>query len=149
MLIRVDPIDEAILKPVKDGLGVSANLSLLFLEVLVDPEFLKGLFEPEAIVSPKRDNFHTILFVVLFVPDRNIGVAQTLVKGVNQHISADAHFVVAYQSLVSQFVDHGNDHSPLCPIYFQDENISVAILVDDAEIVIAVGVASEHRVALG
>ena len=49
---------------------------------------------------------------------------------------------------MGEFVDDGDDDSALDAIYFEDEDVSVAVFVHNAEVVVAVGGASEHGVAL-
>ena len=48
-----------------------------------------------------------------------------------------------------KLVDDGDDDSALDSIDFEDEDVAVVVLVDDVEVVVAIGSASEHGVSLG
>lgn len=48
-----------------------------------------------------------------------------------------------------KLVDDGDDDSTLYSINFKEEDIAVVILVDDIEIVVAIGGTSKHGVSLG
>ena len=48
-----------------------------------------------------------------------------------------------------KLVDDGDDNSALHSIDFEDEYVAVVVLVDDVEVVVAIGGASEHGVSLG
>ena len=149
MLIGIYSVDEVILEPEEEGPGIFKHPIFLSLQSSVDPNFLKSPLEGQTVIAPKGHNPHAILKPCILVPDRDEGGLNSLVEGVDEHISANGQFIFINECPMCKLVDDGDDDSTLYSINFKEEDVAVVILVDDIEIVVAIGGTSKHGVSLG